>query len=119
LRGDALEDFSAVNGIFKGATRLSDEKPRTNGSPGDRKEDRRGLKAAEVFVPGAYPQHTYVERAAQGFEETLRDSLNTPGQVVSLSGPSKSGKTVLVERVVGRDSLIPISGASLRRPEDV
>jgi len=77
------------------------------------------MKATEVFVPGAYPQHTYIKRAAQGLEEALRDSLSTPGQVVSLSGPSKSGKTVLVERVVGRDCLIPISGASLRHPEDV
>jgi hypothetical protein len=77
------------------------------------------LKATEIFVPGAYPQHTYVERAAEGLENTLRDSLDTPGQIVSLSGPSKSGKTVLVERVVGRDLLIPISGASLRQPDEV
>ena len=77
------------------------------------------LKATEVFVPGAYPLHTYVERAAEGLEDGLRDALNTTGQVVSLSGPSKSGKTVLVERVVGRELLIPISGASLRRPEEV
>jgi len=77
------------------------------------------LKATEVFVPGAYPQHTYVERSAQGLEEALRNALDTPGQIVSLSGPSKSGKTVLVERVVGRDLLIPVSGASLRHPDDV
>lgn len=77
------------------------------------------LKATDVFVPGAYPQYTYVERTAQRFEDVLRDALSTVGQVVSLSGPSKSGKTVLVERVVSRDLLIPISGASLRRPEDV
>jgi len=77
------------------------------------------LKATQVFVPGSYPQHTYVIRKAEGLEEALRDSLSTAGQIVSLSGPSKSGKTVLVERVVGRDYLIPISGASLRRPDDV
>jgi hypothetical protein len=77
------------------------------------------LKAREVFVPGAYPQHTYIKRAAQDLETALSDSPNTPGQIVSLSGPSKSGKTVLVEKVVGRDFLIPISGASLRHPDDV
>jgi hypothetical protein len=77
------------------------------------------LKAVEVFVPGAYPQHTYVERQDDQLEGLLRDALATPGQVVSLSGPSKSGKTVLVEKVVGRDLLIPISGASLRSAEDV
>jgi hypothetical protein len=49
----------------------------------------------------------------------LRDSLDTPCQVVSLSGPSKSGKTVLVEKVVGRDLLISLSGASIRHPDEV
>ena len=63
------------------------------------------LKAHDVFVPGAYPQYTYVPRESEGLEGTLKDSLNTPGQIISLSGPSKSGKTVLVERVVGRDLL--------------
>jgi len=58
-------------------------------------------------------------RKAEGLEDALRDSISTLGQVVSLSGPSKSGKTVLVERVVGRDYLIPISGASLQSPDDV
>lgn len=78
-----------------------------------------GLKATAVFVPAAYPLYTYVERAAQGFEETLRDALSTPGQLISLSGPSKSGKTVLVERVVGTEFLITITGASINQPSDV
>ncbi len=77
------------------------------------------LTAQEVFVPGAYPLHTYVQRAAQNLEATLKDALSAPGQVASLSGPSKSGKTVLVERVVGRDLLISISGASIRDPEEI
>jgi hypothetical protein len=77
------------------------------------------LKAQEVFVPGAFPQYTYVERNEDRFESSLRDALDTPGQVVSLTGPSKSGKTVLVEKVVGRDLLIPISGTSIRGPADV
>jgi hypothetical protein len=77
------------------------------------------LKANEVFVPGAYPQHTYVTREEQGLESSLRDALDTPGQVVSLSGPSKSGKTVLVEKVVGRDLLISLSGASIRHPDEI
>ncbi|HEV2575718.1 MAG TPA: hypothetical protein VGU25_00790 [Acidobacteriaceae bacterium] len=78
-----------------------------------------GLRATEVFTPGAFPLHTYVERAQEGFETALSDALSTPGQVVSLSGPSKSGKTVLVEKVVGQDQLIPISGVSIGHPDDV
>jgi hypothetical protein len=78
-----------------------------------------GLRATEVFTPGAFPLHTYIERAQEGFETALSDGLGTPGQVISVSGPSKSGKTVLVEKVVGRDLLIPVSGVSIRHPDDV
>lgn len=77
------------------------------------------LRATEVFTPGAFPTHTYVERTQEGFESALADALSTPGQVVSLSGPSKSGKTVLVEKVVGPDLLIPVSGVSIRHPDDL
>jgi hypothetical protein len=77
------------------------------------------LKATDVFTPGTYPVHNYVERSQQGLEQALRDALDTPGQLVSLAGPSKSGKTVLVERVVSRDLLIPISGASIEKPQEL
>lgn len=77
------------------------------------------LKATEVFTPGAFPKLTYVERRESGLEQTLRDALATPGQLISLSGPSKSGKTVLVERVVHQDHLIPLTGAGIQSPDDI
>jgi hypothetical protein len=77
------------------------------------------LRAPEVFTPGAYPTHTYVERTDKKYEARLNDALDIPGQVISLSGPSKSGKTVLVERVVGDENLITITGAGISSPEDV
>ncbi len=77
------------------------------------------LKASEVFTPGSFPTHTYVERSGERLEEALRDAIDTPGQVVSLVGPSKSGKTVLVEKVVGRDSLITVTGAGIQSPDDI
>ena len=49
----------------------------------------------------------------------MQNALSTPGQIVSLSGPSKSGKTVLVERIVERENLIAISGASISSPEEL
>jgi hypothetical protein len=78
-----------------------------------------GIKAAEVFTPGSFPVYTYVTREDQDLERNLRDALDTPGQIVSLAGPSKSGKTVLVEKVVGRDSLITIPGASVDEPDAI
>jgi hypothetical protein len=77
------------------------------------------LRATEVFTPGAFPAHTYVERRDKQYEARLRDGLETPGQVISLSGPSKSGKTVLVERVVGPENLITLTGAGISAPVDV
>jgi len=77
------------------------------------------LKANEVFTPGTFPVHTYVTRSTTDIEQTLRDSIDTPGQIVSISGPSKSGKTVLVERVVTKDLILAITGASISKPSDV
>jgi len=37
------------------------------------------LRATDVFVPGSYPQYTYIVRDAEGLEDMLRDSLSTPG----------------------------------------
>jgi hypothetical protein len=39
--------------------------------------------------------------------------------IVSISGPSKSGKTVLVTKVVAPENLIHIYGASIKIPEDL
>lgn len=77
------------------------------------------LKAIDVFTPGIVPTYTYVNRAERNLEERLRDALEVPGKVVSVSGPSKSGKTVLIARIVGERNLIQVSGAGVRRAEDV
>jgi hypothetical protein len=77
------------------------------------------LRAQEVFTPGAFPSKTYVERSGVALEQSLRDAIDTPGLIVSLIGPSKSGKTVLVEKVVGRDGLITITGVGITSPEDI
>jgi len=84
------------------------------------------LKATDVFTPGAFPEHTYIDRLlkpddthGQNLEQLLRDALDTKGQLVSLAGPSKSGKTVLVEKVVGQDKLISVSGVGVRSPDDI
>ena len=72
--------------------------------------------AVEVFTPNDFPQYTYVERGAENLEHRLRDALKMPKAVVSISGPSKSGKTVLVERVVTKENLIDVSGAEIQSP---
>ena len=49
----------------------------------------------------------------------MREALSIPKMIISVSGPSKSGKTVLVNKVIESDNLIPVSGASIRSPEDL
>jgi hypothetical protein len=72
------------------------------------------LTPFEVFTPNDFPKHTYVNRATTPpLEEQLRSAFAIPKEVISISGPSKSGKTVLIERVVDPDSLITVSGSEI------
>lgn len=77
------------------------------------------VQAKAVFTPGKFPAYTYVERAAANLEASLQSSLETTGEIVSLSGPSKSGKTVLVEKVVGQAKLVSLTGATIEAASDV
>src|SRR5437899_5010680 len=76
-------------------------------------------KAVDVFTPNDLPTFTYVERTTRKFEDRLREALAVPNIIISLSGPSKSGKTVLVNKVIEPDNLIPLSGASIRTSDDL
>ena len=49
----------------------------------------------------------------------LQEAFSIPKMIISISGPSKSGKTVLVNKVVSADQLIPISGASIKSADDL
>ncbi len=72
------------------------------------------LTPTDVFTPNDFPRHTYVSRSANPpFEGRLRNALAIPKEVISISGPSKSGKTVLIERVVDADNLITVSGSEI------
>jgi hypothetical protein len=69
------------------------------------------LFATDVFTPNDFPEHTYVARTGPNLEMRSGDAIATPKVVVSISGPSKSGETVLIEKTVGKDNLILVSGA--------
>lgn len=77
------------------------------------------LFATDVFTPNDFPEHTYVARAGEDLERKLERAVATPKVVISISGPSKSGKTVLVEKVVGKDSMILVSGAEVQSGDDL
>lgn len=76
------------------------------------------MKVHDVFTPGDYPKYTYVERGQGKLEKQLKFQVQRPGAIVTISGPSKSGKSVLVERVVGPDDLISIYGGQIESVDD-
>jgi hypothetical protein len=73
----------------------------------------------EVFVPNGTPTHTYVRRVEERNEEKLAAALDTPKMVISISGPSKTGKTALVDTLLTADRIIPVTGQSLRSSNDL
>lgn len=77
------------------------------------------ISATEIFTPNSSPIHTYVERKELNLEQRLRDAFSMKNMAVSVSGPSKSGKTVLLRKVIDKDMLININGASLKSSEDL
>lgn len=72
----------------------------------------------EVFVAGGQPTITYVERSAAHVELNLARAIATPNQIVSLSGPTKTGKTVLCRRVLGQRQFIWIDGGQIAESAD-
>ncbi|MCK1737443.1 hypothetical protein IVA79_26520 [Bradyrhizobium sp. 138] len=71
------------------------------------------LFATDVFTPNQFPEYTYIERPKEDLEGKFRRALATPNVITSLSGPSKSGKTVLAKKMVGAEHLIHVFGAEI------
>ena len=73
------------------------------------------LKAENVFKPGAFPEYTYISRNYENtgisYELRLKQALRTAGCLTSVIGPSKMGKTILCEKVIGFDNIVEVSGA--------
>ncbi|MEE4462044.1 hypothetical protein V2S84_07920 [Azotobacter chroococcum] len=76
------------------------------------------MKASEVFTPGKFPEFTYIEDHLVRHAQVLHDSLDA-SITVTLSGPSKSGKTVFIEKNIGKDRLVPVSGAGVNSPNEL
>lgn len=75
----------------------------------------------DVFVPGAFPQYSYVNRVfvnkrtnlAFNPEAQIRNVLKQSGMIAQIVGPSKSGKTRAVENCVGTENLVLVAGSQI------
>jgi hypothetical protein len=75
------------------------------------------MRASDVFTPKGEPGVTYVDDHLVDKAKRLLQDLSAGPCVVSISGPSKSGKTVFIEKTLGRDNLIKVNGAGVISPE--
>lgn len=72
----------------------------------------------QVFVAGGLPTVTYVRRAELGLEERVRAYLDERHRILSLSGPTKSGKTVLLRAILQGSDALWLSGGQIATLED-
>lgn len=77
------------------------------------------LSRDEVFVAGGQPSVTYVEREELHIERSLARALASPNQIVSLSGPTKSGKTVLCRRVLMEHQYVWLEGGQAKSADEI
>lgn len=71
----------------------------------------------DVFTPGGLPDTTYVPREHLNLEDHLEDWLEGRHKpLLSVSGPTKSGKTVLIKKVT--ENPITLSGGAINTVED-
>lgn len=71
----------------------------------------------DVFVAGGQPTITYVDRKDQDIERTLARAIAAPNQIVSLAGPTKTGKTVLCKKVLSKRDYVWIDGGKIKSIE--
>lgn len=74
------------------------------------------LPVGRVFVPGGNPTFTYVPRSELRLEGSIDEYLAERGKVLSVSGPTKTGKTVLLKSRV--PSAIWVSGGTIASSDD-
>lgn len=74
----------------------------------------------KVFTPGGMPRYTYVDRSGKNLEQRLEESRKHLCKLVTLTGATKSGKTVLVNRIFPRleENNVWIDGGSIGNEND-
>lgn len=83
-------------------------------------DDLPTVRVADVFVT-ANPEYTYVSRASKKLEDAVADHLEERDKLLLITGPSKTGKTVLVDHVVPQAmvSVVKIEGPMVATDADV
>lgn len=73
----------------------------------------------DVFIPSGQPSVTYVQRNDLDIERSLDRALTQGRMIISLTGPTKCGKTVLCKRVLESANYVWVEGGQIRTEADV
>lgn len=76
------------------------------------------VRMREVFVPGGQPNSTYVPRDKFHLERSLTAATDNLCKLVTITGPTKSGKSVLAKRVFPKTQSLWISGGTITSDMD-
>ena len=77
------------------------------------------LKYSEIFVPGGFPRHTYNPRDARKIEEQLAEVKENLCKLVTVTGNTKSGKTVLTRKILPIDEAVWVDGGAVTVEDDL
>jgi hypothetical protein len=76
------------------------------------------LRYTDVFVPGGFPRHTYNPRNALQLEGRLGEVRENLCKLVTVTGQTKSGKTVLTRTTLPREDCIWVDGGTISQEND-
>ncbi len=77
------------------------------------KKSKKKLRMTKVFTPGGFPTITYISRKEKQLEERVLAAQDFLAKLVIVTGATKSGKTVLVDKVFPQDLAIWIDGGAI------
>jgi hypothetical protein len=76
------------------------------------------LRYQDVFVPGGFPRHTYNPRVELQLEQKLAEVRDNLCKLVTVTGQTKSGKTVLARKILPPEESIWIDGGVVSQEDD-
>lgn len=77
------------------------------------------MKISEVFTAGGVPNITYNARSRYHLEDNLKLDLQIDGKILSITGPTKIGKSTLCKKVIPIDKLVSVPCGGLKNIDDL
>lgn len=76
------------------------------------------LRYTEIFVPGGFPRYTYNPRAGLQLEQRVAEARENLCKLVTVTGQTKSGKTVLVKKILPPEECVWVDGGVVSQEGD-